>query len=115
MHHFGLAIGTEKAESSHAVARRILGELFLQRSQFVTTLPVLCEIHAYFARAQKKRELVLNDLCNNPVVAIEEISPQDQKTAMELLRRHRDKEYSLCDALFVCGHATSPNEAGAVV
>jgi predicted nucleic acid-binding protein len=89
----------DESEEPHTVARRILGELFRQRAQFVTTLPVICEIHAYFSRARRKRELVLTDLCNNPLVAIEDITARDQLAALELLRRHGDKNYSLCDAL----------------
>ena len=63
------------------------------------TLPVLCEIHAYFARHQNKKELVFGDFWNNPVVHIEDVTGRDQTLAIELLRRQKDKSYSLCDAV----------------
>ena len=89
----------EEKEDNHSAARRIMSELFRQRSHFVTTLPVVCEIHAYFAREQPKREQVLKDLFNNPVVVVENILHQDQRAALEILQSHRDKTYPLCDAL----------------
>ena len=88
----------DEQEARHAEARQGLTELFRARTRFVTTLPVLCEIHAYFARSRAKRELVLGDLWNNPLLAIEPVSPQDQEEAIALLRASRDKSYPLCDA-----------------
>lgn len=89
----------EEKDRNHVVARRIVSELFRQRTHFVTTLPVACEIHAYFTREQLKRELILKDLFDNPILAVENISHQDQQAAREILRISRDKTYSLCDAL----------------
>jgi predicted nucleic acid-binding protein len=89
----------DEKELLHPVARRTIGELFHQRVHFVTTLPVACEVHAYFVRSRPKREAILKDFCENPVVMIEEISHRDQTNALELLRHHRDKTFSLCDAL----------------
>jgi uncharacterized protein len=79
-------------------AKRILTELFKRRTQFVITFPVVCEIHAYFTRLPLKRSQILKDFWNNPLVSIEDVSHQDQETAIELLQTHRDKNYSLCDA-----------------
>jgi|SRR5579863_6154819 len=89
----------DEDEARHADAIRVMAGLFRQRAQFVTTLAVLCEIHANFSRNRLKRALVLEDLWNNPLVTVEEISHQDQTEAIELLRDHHDKSYSLCDAL----------------
>ncbi len=89
----------DEAETHHADAKRLLAGLFRERRHFVTTLPVLCEIHAYFARSARLREVVLRDLWENPVLAIEHVSHADQTHAMELLRGHRDKTYPLCDAI----------------
>ncbi|MBU6410470.1 MAG: PIN domain-containing protein [Verrucomicrobia bacterium] len=86
-------------EAHQPEAADIVRELLLRHIQFVTTLPVLCEIHAAFSRNSRKRALVLGDLWQNPVVKIEEITHRDQTTAMEILRLHPDKTYSLCDAL----------------
>ncbi|MGA2541634.1 MAG: hypothetical protein ABSG78_08795 [Verrucomicrobiota bacterium] len=89
----------EEKDGNHPVARRVMSELFRQRTCFVTTLPVACEIQAYFAREEHKRAMVLKDLFENPLLTVENISHQDQKGALEILRLHRDKAYSLCDAL----------------
>jgi uncharacterized protein len=86
-------------ELLYPIARRTIGELFHQRVHFVTTLPVICEVHAYFARFQAEREMVLKDFYGNPIVTIQEASHHDQTKALELLRTHDDKSYSLCDAL----------------
>jgi len=89
----------EENEARWAGAQRMVAELFSQRTYFVTTLPVICEIHAAFSRNRRKREIVLRDLCQNPLVTVEAISHQDQKTALELLQNNQDKTYSLCDAI----------------
>jgi uncharacterized protein len=95
---FWIVYREEKA-GNHTVARRIMSELFRRQSRFVTTLPVVCEIHAYFAREEARRERILKDFFSNPIVAIENILPEDQASALELLQAHGDKTYSLCDAL----------------
>jgi len=89
----------DEHEPSHRLARQVMSELFRQRSHFVTTLPVVCEIHAYFSRERAKREQILKDLFGNPIVGVETVSHQDQAAALELLQTHRDKTYSLCDTL----------------
>jgi uncharacterized protein len=89
----------EEKEGNHPLARRVMSELFRQHSHFVTILPVVCEIHAYFARERTKREQILRDLFSNSVVMLENILHQDQQAALEILQSHRDKTYSLCDAL----------------
>ena len=89
----------EESEARQPEARRLVAALFGQRTRFVTTLPVVCEIHATFSRHRRKREMVLKDLCHNPLVTIEDVTHQDQKAALELLLAHEDKTYPLCDAL----------------
>jgi predicted nucleic acid-binding protein len=89
----------EESEVRWSEAQRIIADLFRQRAHFVTTLPVVCEVHAAFARNLRKRAQVLKDLCNNPLVMIEDVSHQDQKAALELLSLHKDKTYPLCDAI----------------
>jgi predicted nucleic acid-binding protein len=86
-------------ELRQPLAAQIVGELFRQKAPMVTTLPVVCEVHAYFARNPMIRETILSELCENPIVTLEEISHQDQNAAIELLRANEDKTYSLCDAL----------------
>jgi uncharacterized protein len=86
-------------DSHQAEAQRVVTELFRERCRFVTTLPVVCEIHATFSRNARKRAQILDDLCDNPLVTIESVSHNDQKTAIQLLRSNHDKTYPLCDAL----------------
>jgi predicted nucleic acid-binding protein len=86
-------------EARQPQANRIVADLFQQRAHLVTTLPVLCEIHATFSCNRRKREVILKDLWNNPLVTIENISLQDQSAAVELLRLNEDKTYPICDAL----------------
>lgn len=94
---FWIAYRDERQEF-HLRAKEIIPRLFRERVLFVTTFPVICEIHAHFARSRLKKRLVLDDLFSNPVVHIEEVSAQDQREALDLLRAHQDKSYSLCDA-----------------
>ena len=86
-------------ESNFPLARETVNRLFQARTTFVTTIPVFCEIQAYFARNPRRRQVVLNDFLRNRVVHIEETSHADQMAAVELLEQHQDKEYSFCDAL----------------
>lgn len=86
-------------ELRQPLAARMVGELFRQKTPMVTTLPVVCEIHAYFARRPVIRETILKELCENPVMMLEEISCEDQRSAREILHANEDKTYSLCDAL----------------
>jgi predicted nucleic acid-binding protein len=86
-------------EEAHPLARETVGRLFQTRTTFVTTVPVFCEIHAYFVRSPRHRQRVLNDFWRNPLVHIEETMHADQMAALELLEKHEDKSYSFCDAL----------------
>jgi uncharacterized protein len=86
-------------ELRHPLARRVIADLFRQKAPIVTTLPVICEVHAYFTRNPLIRRMLLRDFYENPVVTLEEVLHEDQQAALELLRVNDDKTYSLCDAL----------------
>lgn len=86
-------------ELRQPVACRVVADLFRQKAQIVTTLPVICEVHAYFARNPLVRRIILTEFYENPVVTLEAASLEDQRAALELLRMNDDKTYSLCDAL----------------
>jgi predicted nucleic acid-binding protein len=88
----------DERQDFHNEAKRILSDVFRKRTRILTTFPVICEIHAHFSRSAKKRQLVIEDFRDNPVVGIEEVTHQDQQNAFEVLRRQADKSYSLCDA-----------------
>jgi len=94
---FWIAYRNER-QNCHKEATRILTEMFRRRTKFVTTLPVLCEIHAHFSRTPKKK-VILQDFESNPLVHIEEVTHADQQLAFKLLSRQTDKSYSLCDAV----------------
>lgn len=89
----------DERQDFHVQSRRMLSEVFRRRLHFVTTLPVLCEIHAHFSRNEKKKQVILRDFDANPLVRIEVVTHADQQTAFELLRQYADKTYSLCDAI----------------
>jgi hypothetical protein len=94
---FWIAYRNER-QNCHREAIRILAEMARRRAKFVTTLPVLCEIHAHFSRTPRKK-VILQDFESNPIVDIEEVTHADQQIAFKLLNRHTDKSYSLCDAI----------------
>jgi predicted nucleic acid-binding protein len=95
---FWIAYRDERQEL-HPQAADILRRVFRERVLFVTTLPVVCEIQAYFSRSKTKKRVVLDDLFQNPVVELADLVPADQQQALEILRSNLDKAYSLCDAL----------------
>ncbi len=70
-----------------------------ERARFATTLPVFCEVHAYFARHPIRRKVVVADFYENPILEFLPITMHDEKQALELLRNHEAKGYSMCDAL----------------
>ena len=86
-------------DQSYPAALSALRGLFAARTRFVTTIPVFCEIHAFFSRHPQLRERVLSDFLNNPVVEMEPVSHVDYEKAAQLLRAHGDKSFSFCDAL----------------
>lgn len=89
----------DRREGRHALAREIAARLLHQRTALVVTLLVFAETHAYFCRAHRLREQILAEFWDNPVVRIENVSFQDQETALTILREHPDKDFSLCDAI----------------
>ncbi|HEY3763159.1 MAG TPA: PIN domain-containing protein [Verrucomicrobiae bacterium] len=89
----------EEEDARRALAQRLVMELCRQHVLFVTTLPVICEIHAVFSRNPLKRAMVLGDFYDNPLVTIEEVSHRDQSAARQLLSLNKDKTYSLCDVI----------------
>ena len=89
----------DSREPYHSRAKEALSRLFAQRVRFVTTVPVFCEIHAYFSRHGGRRKTILADFWKNPIVEFENTTYIDQEAAVNLLKRHEDKSFSFCDAL----------------
>ena len=69
------------------------------RTRFVFTSFILAETHAYFSRSPALRAQILDDAQKNPALQWESVWQSDETAALTLLRQHRDKEYSLCDAI----------------
>ena len=76
------------------LAKRLLGN----RNELVVTELVLAETHAYFCRSPMRSLQILDDFENNRAIHCEPAGPSDLQAAIQLLRRHRDKAWSFCDA-----------------
>jgi predicted nucleic acid-binding protein len=87
----------QDARNGRAATRT--AELLAQRLHFVTTPLVFAETHAYFTRAPRRRQQILDDVEHNPIIQCEPLTPLEQTEAIHLLRRHKDKSYSFCDAV----------------
>ena len=80
-------------------AQIITRHLFKERVQLVITPFIVAETHAYFSRSPHLALQILKDFENNPVMHCEPLTPADQREAIMILRKHRDKAYSFCDAV----------------
>lgn len=83
----------------NVAAQAVVRQLFQERTRFVITIPVFCEIHAFFSRHPGRRKMILADFWKNPIVDIEPVSHQDYEAAVGLLKKHDDKDFSFCDVL----------------
>lgn len=86
-------------EPWHSRARQATVELLKNRTLFVFTTLILAETHAHFSRSRAISAQVLDDAERNPTLHWEPITRADESEAVRLLREHRDKSYSLCDAI----------------
>ena len=89
----------DKREQYHSIAKTLAAEMLQAKTTFVITVMIFAETHAYFSRELVLRERIIRDFWENPVIQIEPISHQDQVEAISILRQHKDKRYSLCDAI----------------
>jgi uncharacterized protein len=86
-------------EPWHSRARQATLELLKSRSVFVFSTLILAETQAHFCRCPAISAQILDDAQNNPTLLWEPITAADESEAMRLLRVHRDKSYSFCDAI----------------
>jgi predicted nucleic acid-binding protein len=86
-------------EPMHSQTRQAAESLLRRRTRFVFTSFILAETHAYFSRSPAMRSQILDDAQQNPALHWEPVSHSDETAAVALLRQHRDKQYSLCDAI----------------
>lgn len=102
-------------DRSHGHARELFAEADAQRWRLMTTNAVVTETHALLvARLRDGRRYGIEFLerIERTELRVERIRPVDEKRAIALLRRHADKDYSLCDALsFVVMERLKVNEA----
>jgi predicted nucleic acid-binding protein len=89
-------------DRSHAHARALFAKADAQRWRLVTTNAVVIETHALLVarlRDGRRHGIEFLDRIERTEFRVERIRATDEKRAIALLRRHADKEYSLCDAL----------------
>ena len=89
-------------DRSHEHAGALFAEADAKRWHLVTTNAVVIETHALLiARLRDGRRYGIEflDRIRKTDFHIERVRVTDEKRAVELLRRHTDKAYSLCDAL----------------
>jgi predicted nucleic acid-binding protein len=65
----------------------------------VITENILAETHAYFCRSSMRALQILEDFEGNRAIHCEPTDSADREEAIHLLKRHRDKAWSYCDAL----------------
>ncbi len=95
---FWIALRDEK-DRNHRRAKVLMGEFFAARVQLAITDYVFAETHAYFVRSVPKREQVMRDLLNNPVVVSHAVDRRDREQALQWLGEYKDKAWSFVDAL----------------
>lgn len=89
-------------DRSHERARALFAEADAQRWRLVTTNVVVIETHALLIarlRNGRRHGIEFLERIERTACRVERIRTTDEKRAIALLRKHTDKEYSLCDAL----------------
>lgn len=89
----------DRREPWHTRACATTADLLQRRTILVFTSMILAETYAYFARSPLLRLQVLDDAERNPALRWEPVGPADEAAAIQVLRQHRDKSYSFCDAV----------------
>ncbi len=90
------------SDAEHAAAHRLFTRARDERRTLVTTNAVLFETHALIVnRARDGRTLALAflDDVQAGLCEVVRVTKQDERRAIELIRRNTDKDYSFCDAL----------------
>jgi len=89
-------------DRSHEHARALFAEADAKRWRLVTTNAVVIETHALFIarlRDGRRHGIEFLNRMERTDFRVERVRVSDEKRVLELLRRHTDKDYSLCDAL----------------
>ncbi|MDI6711231.1 MAG: PIN domain-containing protein [Bacillota bacterium] len=93
----GIVAAMNAKDRCHGKALAVFRELAAERCVLVVTNYVRAETHALLL-ARAGRELALRFL-EDESWAVEWVEPEDEKRAMEILRRFQDKDFSLTDAV----------------
>jgi len=89
-------------DRSHERARELFSEADAKDLRLVTTNAVVIETHALLIarlRDGRRHGIEFLDRIGRTQFHVERVRVSDEKRAIELIRRHVDKDYSLCDAL----------------
>jgi predicted nucleic acid-binding protein len=86
-------------EPEHSRVVELTRRLLQNRDQLVITEFILAETHAYFCRSAARARQILDDFEHNRAIHCEPTGPADRSEALSLLRLHRDRQYSWCDAI----------------
>jgi predicted nucleic acid-binding protein len=90
---------TFTGDENHQAARSIYAELATERRQLVTTNFVLAETHALLLnRLNRTIALRVLESIDQSSARIVRVTAADERLAREILRRYRDKDFSLTDA-----------------
>jgi predicted nucleic acid-binding protein len=96
---FAFLVGND---TFHAHARSLFEQASADNWELITTNIVMIETHALLlvrTRDGRRNAIEFVDQIRRPPFRIERITEQDEGAAIDLLRAHEDKAYSLCDAL----------------
>jgi predicted nucleic acid-binding protein len=89
-------------DALHARARSLFEQADAERWQLVTTNAVIVETYSLLlvrTRDRRSSAIAFLDSLDRTGLAVERIRQEDEERAVALVRAHRDKTYSLCDAL----------------
>ena len=89
-------------DHSHERARSLFSQADAERWRLTTSNAVVIETHALLLarlRDGRRHALAFLDQLEQTQVRVERIRAKDEQGAITLVRKHQDKEYSLCDAL----------------
>ena len=87
-------------DAHHSAARSIFEKAASEGWALVTTNAVVFEAHALLLkRAGREVALGFLDMLEEDDYQVERVRSADEIQAVTLIRTHRDKDYSLCDAL----------------
>ena len=90
---------TFTGDENHRAARALYEQLTTERRQLVTTNFVLAETHALLLnRLNRTIALRVLESIDQSSTRIVRVSASDERLAREILRRYRDKDFSLTDA-----------------